>query len=109
MDYDERTIQQVWERARAVPDQDPDEWRLDECGAWIRREQYGARLGEFGWRILNTEPGPNDNPARLRPFHYENDFDIANRRPRCRVTADHREEAPGTHVPMPVNRMLEQA
>ena len=35
MEFNNETVQGVWEKARATNDTDPNEWRKDECGAWI--------------------------------------------------------------------------
>lgn len=81
-------IDRVWENARAMPDFDPDEWRQDQCGAWIRRDQYNQPSTDFGWRILDVvadHPGDTDT---LRAFHFGNSFDVAQDRPTCRVHAD---------------------
>ena len=56
MAYSEDLIQKVWEKARAMPDHDPTEWRQDECGAWLRRQAYRHEKSEHGWTIVNTSP-----------------------------------------------------
>lgn len=88
MSYDERTVEQVWEHGRVIPETDPTEWRKDECGAWIRREHYGSDKSEFGWRIVDVAPGESQSVENLRPLHRDNGFDPAGHRPHCHVTAD---------------------
>jgi len=88
MAYSEELIQQVWEKARVMPDQDPTEWRQDECGAWLKRQAYNQGISEHGWMIVNTSPGGPDVPENLRPLHCGNSFDRALGKPQCQVTAD---------------------
>lgn len=81
-------ISRVWESARAVPEFDPGEWRQDQCGAWIRHDQYNHPSSEFGWRILDVVADHPGDADTLRPFHIGNSFDVAQDRPVCRVHAD---------------------
>ncbi|MEW5862602.1 MAG: hypothetical protein AB1773_03290 [Pseudomonadota bacterium] len=81
-------IDAVWEHGRVMAEADPAHWRQDSCGAWMRREHYGRQDTPFGWKLEPLDPaGPHD-PTNLRPFHWRNGYDPANRRPRCRVSAD---------------------
>jgi hypothetical protein len=89
MAYSDTIVSAVWEQhARAVPDQDRDEWRKDECGAWINRRHYGNTESEFGWKIENVSPGGTDTPDNLRPYHHENGYDVPGRKAHCLVSAD---------------------
>lgn len=83
-----RMVDAVWEQGRALPDADPGVWRQDSCGAWMRRDQFGQEESEFGWRIEKIAPGPAATANLLRPFHWRNHYDIANRRACCDTTAD---------------------
>ena len=50
--FSKELIQKIREqKSRAVSDQNPNLWRKDESGAWVRREHYGRRDSEFGWEI----------------------------------------------------------
>lgn len=88
MGFTEQHIQQVWEKGRATQHRSPEEWRKDECGAWIRRSHYGSTESTYGWKIANTAPGPADSVDALRPLHRNNTFDIPSGRAQCRITAD---------------------
>ncbi|HKB58581.1 MAG TPA: hypothetical protein VKC56_00905 [Gallionellaceae bacterium] len=88
MSYSETLVQQVWEKARAYAEIDSGTWREDECGAWIRREEYGRTDSEFGWKIVNVSGGGPDTPDNLRPLHCLNGYDIANRRHIRHMAAD---------------------
>ncbi len=37
-----RTIIKVWDKAKKISGYDPDMWRQDFAGAWIRRDAYGC-------------------------------------------------------------------
>lgn len=100
---DAALVNRVWEQARATPEFDPDEWRQDQCGAWIRRDQYDNAASEFGWRILDVVPDHPGDPETLRAFHTLNTFNVAQRRPVCRTRADRRAVAAGTDVVEPHN------
>lgn len=95
MAFSEELIQQVWEKGRAVNDRDGDEWRKDECGAWIHRSSYGNPTNEFGWTIRNVSPGGEDVLNNLRPFHRQNDFNRNTGAASCTVIAD-RQGIPST-------------
>jgi hypothetical protein len=88
MAHSETLIQQVWEKARAYTEIDGGTWREDECGAWIRREEYGRTDSDFGWKIVKVSVGAAGGGDDLRPLHHRNDYDIANRKHTRRVVAD---------------------
>lgn len=47
----EKEIDAVWEKAAKQPNNNPDVFRKDYAGAWIRREDYGKRNMPYGWEI----------------------------------------------------------
>lgn len=98
MGYSKDTVQNVWEKARVIAEQDPAVWRKDECGAWIRREHYQRENSEFGWIIANVSAGGPNELHNLRPFHHENSFDAGPGQPKCRVTADQKRIDPHEHL-----------
>ncbi|MDV6343793.1 hypothetical protein [Nitrosomonas sp. Is37] len=103
MTIDENLVQAVWEKGRGTLGQDISEWRQDQCGAWISRQKYNNAKSEYGWKIVNVKPGSPDHLENLQPFHLENDFDIANDKPHCRVTADRSGLMPTQSVDTPHN------
>lgn len=107
MKLDERIVQGVWEKARAVDGKDPTEWRKDECGAWIRHDHYDSKQSEFGWKIENVSPGGPDTVENLRPFQRDNSFDIAEDKPHCRITADREDIPPTASIDSPQNKAVE--
>jgi hypothetical protein len=88
MGCDSKTLDQVWEKGRAIGNQDQTVWRKDECGAWIRYDQYGSEVSDFGWKIASVSTGGSSGPADLRPFHWQNDFNRSTSVAVCRVKAD---------------------
>ncbi len=104
MAYSEEIIQQVWEKGRASNERDADEWRKDECGAWMHRPSYGNTVNEFGWTIRNVVAGGGNTVNNLRPFHRENDFNRNTGEASCTVIADRQGLPPTAQVGNPGNR-----
>jgi hypothetical protein len=103
MEYEEKLIQAVWEKARGLHEKDTTQWRKDRCGAWIQREHYNNQNSEFGWTIQVVSPGRPDDLKNLEPFHWKNTFDIANGKPQCRASADQSGLSPTQVVGEPRN------
>jgi len=76
-DFTELKIQEVWEKATAVPNFDPEVYRKDPFGAWIKRSEYGntSLHVSLGWII---EEGnylcfdSQEGDTRLMPIQWEN-------------------------------------
>jgi hypothetical protein len=105
MEYTENQIQAIWEKARGIPDWDTTQWRKDQCGAWIQRQQYNNQHSDFGWLIQNVSPGGSHAQENLQPFHCKNSFDIANGKPHCKATADRIGLSPAQKVDEPRNSL----
>ena len=103
MTFSEEIIQAVWEKARGVPGTNTMEWRQDQCGAWLHREQYNNENSEHGWKILSVAAGGGETIDSFQPFHYRNNFDIASARPKCQVKAERADIAPDQYVNKPHN------
>lgn len=56
MAFTEEQIQKVWEKAMVVRGNNSNDYRKDECGAWIARKQYGNRNSSYGWEIDHIKP-----------------------------------------------------
>lgn len=90
MSYSDEIVQKVWEKAFIVPGYDPQVWRKDKCGAWIKRSHYGNRRSQYGWEIDHITPvakGGDDSLANLRPLQWENNASRQDGRLVCVVTA----------------------
>lgn len=70
------TVIKVWEQAEAVSGYDPNIWRKDFAGAWIRVDCYG-KPSEYGWVVDHIQPitkGGNDNLNNLIALHWQNNI-----------------------------------
>lgn len=103
MPYHDQTVAAVWEKARIIQGRDPTQWRMDQCGAWIRRDNYRQGGSEYGWKIENVSPGGPDLLDNLQAFHMNNTYDVANGKPSCRVMADREDVAAGQRMGSPRN------
>lgn len=88
MALSKQIIQKVWEKGRVDPSQDPDVWRKDECGAWIKHSHYGNRNSEFGWEIDHITAGGSEDLTNLRVLQWQNYLAGGVGRAICKVTAD---------------------
>ena len=102
--FSNETIDKVWEKARGATEPNAEIWRRDECGAWIKHDQYGHERSEFGWKIENVSLGGPDTPANLRALHHANSYDRASGRAKCHVTADQTATPVMEHIREPRNR-----
>jgi hypothetical protein len=67
-------IQQVWNKAKQVSGYDPNIWRQDFAGAWIRQDLYGTDH-KYGWEIDHLKPvsiGGSDELNNLNPLNWRN-------------------------------------
>ena len=39
----DKEIEEVWQKANIIPNNNPNIYRQDYAGAWIRRDQYGIQ------------------------------------------------------------------
>lgn len=84
-------IQLVWEKAYIVLGYDDNEWRKDQCGAWICRHDYGNRLSDYGWECDHIKPqsfGGVDSLYNIRPLHWKNNAARQNGRLTAAITSN---------------------
>lgn len=68
-------IELVWQKAIVVTNNNPDVFRKDYAGAWIRKDQYGKRDTDYGWEIDHCKPeslGGTNDLGNLYPLHWRN-------------------------------------
>ena len=106
MDFTEEMIEKIWEKGRAMPDQDSTEWRKDQCGAWIRHDAYEQEHSDYGWKIVSVLPSDSGAYDHLRPFHRENGFNVASGSARCNITADRTSIRSTDHIDHPLNKSV---
>jgi 5-methylcytosine-specific restriction endonuclease McrA len=71
----DEVIEQVWQKAQIVSNNNPNVFRKDYAGAWIRRDQYGRRDLPYGWEVDHCRPlamGGSDDLSNLYPLHWRN-------------------------------------
>ena len=66
-------FEQMWEKARIVDGLDKDLFRMDACGAIIRKD-YLAEQNHFGWVIDTIDPKGGQTFENQRPLHCINDY-----------------------------------
>lgn len=70
-------IHRVWEKADTVLGVDPNIFRKDKCGAWIKKDLYGkSDTGStMAWEIDHIKPyswGGTDELSNLQALQYNN-------------------------------------
>jgi len=89
--FSETTVNAVWNKGHLVSGYDPNVWRKDACGAWIKRSEYGQTT-QNGWEIDHVKPvdlGGGDELINLQPLQWENNRRKSNSWPQwsCAVRA----------------------
>ena len=67
-------IDAAWEKAIKQPNNNPDVFRKDYAGAWIRKSDYGETT-DYGWEIDHLIPLAQDGTYSLDnliPMHWRN-------------------------------------
>lgn len=54
--YSDELKERLWNNAIKKEGYNPDQYRLDPCGAWIQKDKYNDRNSDFGWEIDHIYP-----------------------------------------------------
>ena len=79
--FSETQIKRVWEALTKSPNDDPNVFRYDGCGAMLKFDDYNKLESDFCWTIDHKYPvslGGNDHPLNLHALHYKNNEKKAN-------------------------------
>lgn len=74
-DFSSETIDAVWRKAQPQENNNPDIFRRDYAGAWIKRSDYGNHTSKYGWEIDHLKPvsqNGTDELDNLIPLHWRN-------------------------------------
>ena len=72
---EEEKREYAWQHAIIVDGFDPNLYRKDACGAWMRWDMYGQQDNIFGWQVDHIFPisrGGDDHPENLRALQHQN-------------------------------------
>lgn len=91
--FTDAEILEVWKKAFEVSGVDPDIFRQDYSGAWIRYADHGNRNSQYGWEIDHLKPlsqGGEETMANYLPLQWQNNVRKGDNYPRwaTAVTAD---------------------
>lgn len=89
MSFSDEMVQKVWEKGLIPSEPHKNDWRQDQCKAWIYRAAYGDRNSAYGWEIHHVNPNGTDDLSNLIPLHWENNLATADKGGLvCAVTSD---------------------
>ena len=87
----------AWNKAKIIGSNNPNIWRQDECGAWIKWDAYGDRSSQYGWEvdhITSQDHGGTDVDSNLRALQWQNNVSKGSGRLKCAVTAHGKNNGP---------------
>lgn len=71
--HTEDMILKVWKKGQIDEYNIPNNFRKDNCGAWIERTEYENEISPFGWYIDKIKRDvDSEDITNLYPVHYKN-------------------------------------
>ena len=90
MSFTATKLRQIWSKGKIESGYDPDQYRKDDCDAWIKYSDYGKTEDWYGWEVDHIIPksqGGSDDNSNLRPLQWENNREKAAGRTKCVITS----------------------
>jgi hypothetical protein len=88
MDYTQDIILKVWQKGIIDEYNVPNDFRKDNCGAWIERIEYENINSPYGWHIDKKDKDLNaQDITNLYPMHYKNNCRNQDGTIVCKVTS----------------------
>jgi len=72
MEINGSLIRQVWVKASPIHGQNPDIFRMDINGVWIRMKDYNNIDSLYGWTIYSLMEKESNKTNNLIPVHTHN-------------------------------------
>ncbi len=97
MPFDEKIISDVWAKGQVAGSNNPDEYRKDECGAWMYFSHYNNKGSQYGWEIDHiafVNHVASDDLNNLRPLQWQNYACKGSGELTCIVTANKTNNGP---------------
>lgn len=72
--YDHATLSAIWAKGQVAPGNDPNVFRKDTYGTWMRWDQYG-KTSQYGWEVDHIVPltrNGSESLSNLQPLQWEN-------------------------------------
>jgi hypothetical protein len=78
MDINGELIRRVWDKASTIPGQDPDAYRMDVSGTWIKMKDFNDEDSVYGWTIYSVDGAQHNlgNLPKLIPLHTFNNHSL---------------------------------
>ena len=73
-EFTEQGLRTIWGAGRKSANLDPDVYRQDICGLWMKFDRHGQG-GKYGWEIDHIKPvalNGGDEFGNLQPLHWRN-------------------------------------
>jgi 5-methylcytosine-specific restriction endonuclease McrA len=73
--WTEEEVEQIWKKGIIDAKYDPNVFRKDIYGLWIKRSDYGKCDSDYGWEIDHVWPvsqGGSNRFDNLQPLHWKN-------------------------------------